>query len=81
MKEAESSSHDPSPTILFLGDNKSGKEKIVQAVLGDSSSRSLAIDTKYYTARASIVSAEDIDPSKALHIAWEAVVLIFDATR
>ena len=77
----KTTSRDPSPAILLLGDTASGKDSILRALLGDSKTQTIFFDTKYYTAKASITSAEDLDPYKDSLSAWEALVLVFDTAR
>lgn len=69
------------PAILLLGDSASGKNRILKALLGDSRTQIFTFDTKYYTATASLIAAEGLDPAQELQTAWEAVLLIFDITR
>ena len=77
----EDLSHEIIPAILLVGDINSGKDNVIKALLGGSDSLTVTLDTKYYTARAKIIAAEDIDPGKETEIAWEAVVLVFDTNR
>ena len=75
---------EPLPVIALLGDRQVGKETLLQRITSTqacSTSGVWDIDTKYYTARASLATANNPEDGRRLAAACEALVLVFDASQ
>ena len=74
----------PLPVIALLGGPQVGKATLLQRITSSqacSTSGVWHIDTKYYTATASLATARDLEDGRRLAAACEALVLVFDASQ
>lgn len=75
-------SNDVLPSILVYGDENSSKISLLKCIQHhDENPYLLDLDTKYYTATVRILIADNEQQAGSYGDNWQAILLVFDATR